>query len=147
MRALCPGRLRRYRRLMRQLLRALGQKLRLHDAVARLTAREARMVEERPVEADQRRDPADLELLEGAKHAPARVLAVDAVDDQLRHERVVEPGDLRPRGHSRVDANPRTRRLAVSRDPPRAGQEAVGRILGVDPALDRVTGQPDVLLA
>src|SRR2546423_8359699 len=114
---------------MRQLIRALGQKLRLHDAVARLAAREARMVEERPVEADQGRDPADLELLEGAKHAPPRVVAIDAVDDQLRHEWVVEPGDLRPSGHSRVDANPRTRRLAIARDPPGPRQEAVGRIL------------------
>src|SRR5438105_12998313 len=132
---------------MRQLLRALCEKLRLHDAVARLAGREARMAEKGSVEADQRRDPADLELLEGAKHASARVLAVDAVDDQLRHERVVEPGDLRPGGHPRVDADPRTRRLAVARDPPRARQEAVGGILRVDPALDRVTGQPDVLMA
>src|SRR5438874_13343685 len=104
---------------MRQLLRALCEKLRLHDAVARLAAREARMVEKGSVEADPRRDPADLELLEGAKHAPARVLAVDAVDDQRRHERAVEPGDLRPGGHPRIDANPRTRRLAAGREPPR----------------------------
>src|SRR5919199_343929 len=132
---------------MRQLLRALRQKLRLDDAVARLAGREAGVVEQRAVEADQRRDAADLELPERTQHPPAGVLAVDAVDDQLRHERVVEPGDLRPGGYPGVDANPRTRRLAVARDPPRARQEAVGRILGVDPALDRVPGQPDVLLA
>ena len=104
---------------MRQLLCALGQKLRLDDAVARLTRREARMVEQRPVEADQRRDAADLELLESTQHPPARVLAVDVVDDQFRHERVVEARDLRPGGYPRVDANPRTRRLPVGRDPPR----------------------------
>ena len=90
MRALCPGRLRRYRRLMRQLLRALGQKLRLHDAVARLAAREARMVEERPVEAEQGRDSADLVLLEGAKHAPACVLAIEVAEgDEVRAGQVL----------------------------------------------------------
>src|SRR5947209_20451641 len=132
---------------MRQLLCTFGQKLRLDDAVTRLRSREAGMVEQRAVEADQRRDAADLELSERTQHPPARVLAVAAVDDELRDERVVEAGDLRPRGYPRVDANPRTRRPAVGRDPPRARQEAVGRVLGVDPALDRVAGQSNVLLA
>src|SRR5207245_2027893 len=53
----------------------------------------------------------------------------------------------RARGDPRVDAHPRPPRLAVARDPPGAWDEAVGRVLGVDPALERVSGQPDVLLA
>jgi hypothetical protein len=132
---------------MRQLLRTLGKLLRLNHAVARRALDEARVFEQRAVEAEQRRDPADLVLLERAQHASARVLAVDAVDDQLRDERVVEPRNLGARGDSGVDAHARPRRLAVARDPPGRRQEAVGRVLGVDPALDRVPGQPDALLA
>ena len=132
---------------MGQLLRALREKLRLDDAVARLAGREARVVEQRPVEAEQGRDAANLELVERAQHAPTRVLAIDSVDDDLRHERVVEAGDLRAGYDPGVHANPRTRRLAVARDPPGCGQKAVGRILRVDPALDCVPVQPDVLLA
>ena len=132
---------------MRQLLRALCELLRLDDAVARLASREARVLEQRPVESHEGLRPADLELAQGAQHPSPRVLPVDVVDDELRDQRVVEPGDLRPGGDPRVDTHPRTRRLAVARDPPRAGQEAVGGILRVDPALDRVPVQADVLLA
>ncbi len=52
--------------------------------------REARMLEQRAVEADERLHPADLELAERAKHPAPRVLAVDVADDQLRDHRVVE---------------------------------------------------------
>ena len=37
--------------------------------------------------------------------------------------------------------------LAIGRDPPRGGQEPLAHVLGVDPALDRVAAQDDVLLA
>src|SRR5947208_8814564 len=104
---------------MRQLLRTLGEKLRLDDAVAGLARGEARVVEQRPVEADQRRHAADLELAERAQHPAPRVLPVDVLDDELRNERVVQPGNLRPDGDARIDTNPRARRLAVARDPPR----------------------------
>jgi hypothetical protein len=73
---------------MRQLFCALRKLLRLDDAVTRGALDEALVFEQGPVEAEQGRDPADLVLLERAQHAPARVLAVDAVDDQLRDERV-----------------------------------------------------------
>src|SRR2546421_177409 len=62
---------------MGQLLRALREKLRLDDAVARLAGREARVVEQRPVEAEQGRDAADLELVERAQHAPPRLLPIE----------------------------------------------------------------------
>src|SRR6266576_3754896 len=95
---------------MRQLLSSLGKLLRFHDAMTRLSCDEARVLEQRPVETEQRRDAADQVLVESAQHPP-------------------------PRG------------LPVARDPPGSGQKAVRRILGVDPALDRVSGQPDVVLA
>ena len=46
--------------------------------------------EQRAVEAEQRRRAAELELVERAQHPHPRVLAIDAVDDQLRDHRVVE---------------------------------------------------------
>ena len=46
------------------------------------------------MEPEQRLHAADLVLVQRAQHSPPRMLAVDAVDDQLGHERVVEPGDL-----------------------------------------------------
>ena len=55
---------------------------------------EARVLEQRPVEAEQRRHAADPVLVERAEHPPPRVLAVDAVDAELRDQRVVEADDL-----------------------------------------------------
>src|SRR5207302_11465146 len=56
------------------------------------------------------------------------------------------PRDLRAELDARVDANTGPARLAVARDPPRSRQEAARRILGVDPALDRMAGEADFLL-
>ena len=53
------------------------------------------------MEADERRHSADLVLAERAQHPPARVLAVDAVDAQLRDQRVVEADDLGACRHAR----------------------------------------------
>src|SRR6266566_7948320 len=132
---------------MRQLLSSLCKLLRFHNAVTRLPGDEARVLEQRPVETKERRDAADLVLVEGPQHPPTGVLAVDAVDDKLRDQRVVEADDLAACGNPRVDPDARTPRLPVARDPPGTGQKAVRRVLGVDPALDRVPGQPDVVLA
>jgi len=73
----------------RQLLRPLRQLLGLDDTVAARALDEARVLEQRAVEPEQRRDPADLVFVERAQHAAASMLAVDAVDDQLGHQRVV----------------------------------------------------------
>ena len=100
--------------LLGQLLRPLGQLLGLDHAVARRALDEARVLEQRPVKAEQRRDAADLELAERAQHPPARVLAVDVVDDQLRDERVVEVRDLRAGDDARVDAHAGARRAPGS---------------------------------
>ena len=99
------------------------------------------------MEADERRHPADLVLAQRPKHPMARVLAIDAVDAELCDQRVVEADHLASLGDAGVDSHPRSARLPVGRDPPGSGQEALGRILCVDAALDRVPAQPDVLLA
>src|SRR2546423_5893326 len=132
---------------MRQLLGSLGKLVRFHDAMTGFSGDKAGMLEQRPVETKQRSDAADLVLVERAQHPPPRVLAVDAVDDQLRDQRVVQADDFASRPNPRVDPDARTSRLPVARDPPWAGQKAVRRVLGVDAALDRVSGQPDVVLA
>src|SRR4029450_13420707 len=116
-------------------------------AITRLSCDEALMLEQRPVESEQRRDAADLVLVERAQHPPPRVLAVDPVHDELCDQRVIEADDLAAGSNPRVDPDARAPRLPVARDPPGSGQKAVRRILGVDPALDRMSGQPDVVLA
>ena len=125
---------------MRQLFCTLCQLFGLDNAVTRRAFDEARVLEERAVEAEQRRDAANLELVECPEHPPPRMLAVHALDDQLRNERVVERGNLGTCGHAGIDPHPRAARLPVARDPPGAGKKAVGRVLRVDAALDRVPG-------
>ena len=134
------------RELLFQLLRASRQLLRLDDAVAGRAGTEARMLEERSVEAEERRRALDSELGERAQHAGDRTVAIDVVDDQLRDHRVVEPADLVPRLDPRVDADSRPRRLAICADPPRRGQKPLRDVLGVDPALDRMPAKHDVVL-
>src|SRR4029453_4098680 len=132
---------------MRQLLSSFGKLLRLDHAVARLARGEAGVVEESQVEAEQRRDAADLVLAERAQHSPSRVVTIDTVHYELRDQGVVETDHLASGSHAGIDADARPRRFPVGRDPPWARQKAVRRILRIDPALDRVPGQPDVVLA
>src|SRR5829696_4863664 len=132
---------------MRKLLRTLRKLLRLHDAVARLALGEAGMLEQRLVESEQRGHALDPVLPERAEHAATRVLPVDSVDAELRDQWVIEADDVTPSLDAGVHSHAGTARLHVARDPPGAGQEAIGRILRVDPALDRVPRQPPVFLA
>src|SRR5918999_2702989 len=119
---------------MRQLLSTFRKLLGLDDAVARLAADEARVLEKRAVEADEGRHALDHVFLERPQHPPPRVLAVDAVHAQLRDERVVQADDLAPRSDAGVDAHSRPGRLPVARDPPWRRQEAGGGVLRVDAA-------------
>ena len=134
------------RELIRQLLRPLRQLVRLDDAVARPAGTEARMLEEREVEADEGRRALDPELGERSQHPRDGALAIHVVDDQLRDHRVVEPAHLVSRLHARVDADARPRRLAIRGDPPRRREEALRDVLRVDAALDCVAAEDDVLL-
>ena len=93
------------------------------------------------MEAEQGRHASDLELVERAQHPHAGVLAVDAVDDQLRDHRVVEAGDLGAGDDPGIDAYAGAGRLGVGGDPTGRGQEALADVLGVDAALDRVPVQ------
>ena len=88
---------------LRHLLRTLRQLLGLHEPVARAAVDEARLREERGVEAEQRRRALDPELGERAQHAPPGGLAIRVVHDQLGDHRVVEPGDLVSRPDAGVD--------------------------------------------
>src|SRR5438105_10647020 len=106
---------------MRQLFRLPGKLLGFRHALARLAGPEARVVDQRTMEADKRRHALDLVLAERTEHPPPRVLPVDVVDAELRDQRVVEPDDLAPRPHARVDPHTGPRRLPVARDPPRRG--------------------------
>ena len=127
-----------------ELLRSLRELLRFDDACARLAADEARMLEQRAMEAEQRRRPFDAELGERAKHPRDRPLAVDVVDDQLGDHRVVEVADLVACLDAGVDPNPRAGRLAIRGDPARRRQEPARDVLGIDPALDGVPAEGDV---
>src|SRR6266550_9440190 len=110
---------------MRQLLGLLGKLVRFHDAVTGFSRGEAGVLEQRPVETKQRRDAADLVLVERAQHPPPGVLAVDALHDELRDQWVVEADDLAAGSNPRVDPDARAPRLPVARDPPGSGQKAV----------------------
>jgi hypothetical protein len=105
------------------------------------------MREQRLVEADQCLHAFDDELVERAQHPPARMLAVDAVHEELRNHRVVERRDLTAGDDAGVDPHARPCRLAIRRDRPGRRQKTVADVLGIDAALDRVARQPHVLLA
>ena len=90
--------------------------------------------------------PSITELVERAQHPPARVLAVDAVHDQLRDHRVVGAETSLPAAtpESTRTPGPDGSRYAVTS--PGVGRKPVRDVLGVDAALDRVAAQLDLLL-
>ena len=98
------------------------------------------------MERQQRAQALDLVLLQRPQHPSRRGLAVDVPDDQLGDHRVVHRRDLRTGLHAGVDADAGARGLAVGADPARCGSEVLGRLLGVDTALDAVAAQLDVVL-
>src|SRR5688572_4480976 len=114
---------------MRQLLCTLRKPLGLDHSVTRAAVDETRVLEQCPVEAEQRRHACDLVLVERPQHAAPGVLSIDAVDAELRDERIVEADDFPPRVDAGVDAYARAGRLPVARDPPGRGQKAAGRVL------------------
>ena len=95
---------------------------------------------------DERRDPLDLVLAQGAQHSRRRLLTVEVPDDQLGEHRVVHRRHLGARLDPGVDPHPGSRRLAIAGDPPGGGRVVLVGGLRVDPALDRVATKLDVLL-
>ena len=132
---------------MGQLLRFLRELFRLDHPVAGLACDEAGAAKERLVEPDERLHALDLELVERTQHARAGPFAVGVPHAELRHQRVVEAGDLAALDDARVHAHAGPGGLPVARERPWRRQEAVRRVLGVDPALDRVPAEVEVLLA
>src|SRR5919106_4130775 len=129
------------RKLLLQLLDLARQLVGLHHPVARPGLDEAGRGQEHTVESGERLRTLDHELLERAKHSPARRLAIDVLNHELGDQRVVQTRHLVARTHARVDSYPDPAGLSVRRDQPGRGRETVARVLGVDPALDRVPTQ------
>ena len=76
-----------------------------------------------------------------------RLVAVGAVGDDLREHRIVVRADDRPLLHAGIDADAVA--LRERRRPEAAGRrpEIGGRVLGIEPHLDGVAGERDLLLA
>ena len=76
-----------------------------------------------------------------------RLGAVGAVGDDLAEHGVVVTADDCSHPQTGVHADPAARRLLETEHRAAGGQEALGRVLGVDAGLDRVAREGDVLLA
>src|SRR5829696_1305737 len=90
--------------------------------------------------------PENVKLRQSPVHPVDRLLAVRGPHDQLGQQRVVERAHLPPREAVRVHASPRAPRRRPDVQTTWRGREAPIRILGVDPALDRMTVDHDLLL-
>ena len=106
---------------------------------------------QRPQEAGVGGQPEHGGVVEGRDQAGAGRLAVDAPHDDLAEHRVVGGGDLLARDECVVDAHPGAlaldaRRPAHQRGGAGLGQEPAEGVLGVDPRLDRVALEGDVVL-
>src|SRR5215216_764635 len=132
---------------MRQLSRSIRKLFGFDDSLTRAAPNETAVLEQSAVEPEERGHSVDPLLVERSEHPPSSVLPIDAVGADFRDQRVVETHDLPSGVDTRIDPHARPARLPVARDPPGRGQEAVGRILGVHAALDRVSVEMDVLLA
>src|SRR6266568_3030327 len=94
-----------------------------------------------------RRHPDDREFVERPLHTRDRLGAVAAPRDDLREQRVVVRRDLVALEAVRVDADPRPAGRQPGREHARRRREVLFAVLGVDTALDRVSADPDLLLA
>ena len=108
------------------------------------------IVEERRVlqqvldEGDVGRDPADAELAQRPVQPRDRHLRRRRPGRHLLEQRVVVAGDHRPRiGGAAVEPDAVPGRAAIGGDPAVVGDEVVLRVLGGDPALDRVAVERD----
>src|SRR5881628_1655768 len=98
------------------------------------------------MEGQNRRDAFNRELPQGPRHSGDRVMAVPAVRDDLRDQRVVESLDDGALRDPAVDANAWPPGLVVSRDHPGRGREVGGWVFGIDAAFDRPTVKGDLVL-
>ena len=106
---------------------------------------ERRVLEQVLDEGDVGRDPADAELAERPVEPRDRHLRRRRPGGHLLQERVVVAGDHRPRiGGAAVEPDAVPGGAAVGGDPAVVGDEVVLRVLGGDPALDRVAVEGDL---
>ncbi len=82
-------------------------------------------------------NPGDVEAVERVLQSPDRRLAVRPMGDQLGDHRIVIEADLGALEDAAVDAHPVAFRRAVADQPSDRRQEVAGRVLRVDPRLDR----------
>ncbi len=119
------------------------------DELGRVFVRgEDRMLQQVLYEGDVGADAADAELAQGAVHPGDGGLRGGRPGGDLLQERIVVAGDDRAGiGRAPVQADPHAGGGAIGGDAAVIGDEAVGRILGGDAALDRVPVEMDVVLA
>ena len=92
------------------------------------------------------RHPGHPQPLEAGRQRGRGDLAGGSVGDHLGQHRVVEGADLGPGLHAGLDPDARGGVGLEALDPTHARQVAAGRVLGVEPHLDRVPGARDLLL-
>ena len=109
---------------------------------------EVRVVEDGGQERQVRLDAADAELRDGAARPPHGLLEAVAVAGELDQHRVEVRADLGPGvGRAAVEPHAGAARRAVVADHAGVRAEAVGRVLGGDPALQRGAGERHLVLA
>src|SRR6266567_3550664 len=122
-------------------LRVIFDELRAQVAGAKVRA-----LEDGAVVADRGRGTDHEELAQGPARPSDRFGAIRAVDDELRHQRVVVRRDIRAGAEARVDAHARPGGSDPAGDPLGVRHELAQRVLGVDAHLDGVPGPRNVLL-
>src|SRR5918996_5761895 len=110
---------------------------------------ERQRLQDPPVEGDGRGDALDLELVEGAEHAPPGGLTVGGPRQELGEQGVVVARDGDALGHAGVDADERAVREPEPAHQPGPGEEVGRGVLGVQATLDGVApeigGEVDLL--
>jgi hypothetical protein len=106
---------------------------------------ESLLADDPPVQRDRGVDAADHEFLERAAQAHQAFVAGAAVHDQLADQRIVVGRDRIAGIERGIDAHAQAARRVIVGDLARGGREGLG-VLGVDPALDGVAVDHDVLL-
>src|SRR5262249_23601306 len=101
-------------------------------------ARELLATKDPDRELARRRDPGDPELTERTQRPGNRRRTVLVPNDELAEQGVVEGRDDAAGLDERVEPDPGPEGRVDVLDEPRRRREATGRILGVDPDLDRV---------
>ena len=99
------------------------------------------------MEFDRGGDAGDRAFRKGPAHPAQGGIPVDPPDDQLADQGVVEGRDLVAGVDVAVDPHPGPAGGKPAGDLARRRSEVVARILGIDPALDRMAGEADLVLA